>query len=501
VIDLSDQAGKSLDQQVGRMRSQLALIERERGGQAGSAGSRQSTEDLRAAIEELYVAEEELRLQHEALLSARAGLEDQQRRYEELFQLAPDAYFVTNPLGILREANRAAADLVGVEPRFLLGKPLMSFVDGNDRPDLRALINTFGSATHVADWSLRLLPRNGDPIAVSVSASAARDGRNELVGIRWIVRDVSVRERSERALLTLADKRQAILDAAPVGICRLDGEGNIDLVNAAATHLLGRSDADLRGRQLLDVFVEGQTDAEVTGDSLVRLERAFGGLHPGSGQWDYTEPAGGRRLSLSYALATVVEGGTLVGCVVSFVDITDRRRLELDLRRRADRDPLTGLLNRGAFERELERELGLASRYQTPCAMLVLDVDGLKGVNDDHGHLAGDALLKAVASVLHERLRTTDIAGRLGGDEFGVLLPQADGPAARTVAGEILAGVRGHELVPGEGGGSASVSIGIALVKIPGLRTSDVFRCADQAMYRGKNSGGDRMLVVEATLS
>jgi len=499
VIDLPDQPGNSLDQQVGRMRSQLASIERERAGQAGSAGVSQSTENLRAAIEELYVAEEELRLQHEELLSARAELEDQRRRYEELFQLAPDAYIVTDPLGIVREVNRAAAALVGVEPRFLRGKPLMTFVDGTDRPELRALINTFGTASQVADWSLRIVPRNGTPIAVSASASAARDGRNELVGIRWIFRDVTVRERSERALLTLADRGQATLDAAPMGICRLDGDGSIDVVNAAASQLLGRSPADLRGRQLIDVFVEGQADAEVTGDSRVHLERAFGALRPGSGHWDYIEPSGGRRLSLSYALATLIEADSLVGCVVSFVDITDRRRLEIDLRRRADRDPLTGLLNRSAFERELERELSLASRYRTPCAMLILDVDSLKSVNDAHGHMAGDAVLRVVATALEKRLRQTDIAGRLGGDEFGVLLPQADEAAARTVADEILAAVRAHDVGPG--GGTASVSLGIALVKIPGLRTSDVFRCADKAMYRGKKSGGDRMQVVDATLS
>jgi diguanylate cyclase (GGDEF)-like protein/PAS domain S-box-containing protein len=501
VIDLPDQPGNSLEQQVGRMRSQLATIERERGGQVGSAGVSQGTENLRAAIEELYVAEEELRLEHEELLAARAELEDQRRRYEELFQLAPDAYIVTNPLGIVREVNRAAAALIGVEPRFLLGKPLMTFVDSEDRPDLRALINTFGSASRVADWSLGIVPRNGTPMAVSASASAARDGRGELVGIRWIFRDVTVRERSERALLTLADRGQAILDAAPMGICRLDSEGSIDVVNVAASQLLGRSPADLRGRQLIDVFVEGQADAEVTGDSRVHLERAFGALRPGGGHWDYIEPSGGRRLSLSYALATLIEAGSPVGCVVSFVDTTDRRRLEIDLRRRADRDPLTDLLNRSAFERELERELSLASRYRTPCAMLVLDVDSLKSVNDGHGHLAGDALLRAVATALQKRLRHTDIAGRLGGDEFGVLLPRADEAAARTVAGEVLEAVRAHEIAPDGGGGSASVSLGVALVKIPGLRTSDVFRCADRAMYRGKNTGGDRMIVVEATLS
>jgi len=490
----------SLDRQIGRMRSQLSSIEDERRAGGARVGRTDSTEDLRMAIEELYVAEEELRLQHEELLGVRAELEDQRRRYEELFQLAPDAYLVTNPLGIVREANRAAAELLGIESRFLVGKPFATFVDAEDRADLRALVNEFGTAAQVDDWSLRLVRRTGAPITVSLSASAARDGRGELAGIRWIIRDMSARDRSERALLALADKRRGILDAAPEGLFRLDRDGSVDYANPAAARLLGRSEAELRGRQLIDVFVDGQSEEKVDGDSRVRLERAFGGLRPGSGQWEYTEPSGQRRVSLNYRLATVVEQGSVVGSVVSLVDITDRQLLERDLRRRADRDALTGLHNRTAFERELERELGLASRYRTLCALLLLDVDSLKVVNDLHGHLAGDALLRAVALALRRRLRQTDIAGRLGGDEFGVLLPRADETAARTVAGEILAATRAHEIAPGTGAPGASVSIGIALVKIPGLRTTDVFRSADEAMYRGKNTGGDRIVVVDATL-
>jgi len=122
----------SLDRQIGRMRSQLSSIERERRAEGAPEGRTESSEDLRMAIEELYVAEEELRLQHEELLGVRAELEDQRRGYEELFQLAPDAYLVTNPLGIVREANRAAAELLGIESQFLIGKPLATYVDADD---------------------------------------------------------------------------------------------------------------------------------------------------------------------------------------------------------------------------------------------------------------------------------------------------------------------------------------------------------------------------------
>jgi diguanylate cyclase (GGDEF)-like protein len=187
-----------------------------------------------------------------------------------------------------------------------------------------------------------------------------------------------------------------------------------------------------------------------------------------------------------------------VGAVVTLFDISERRALERDLRRRADHDALTGLLNRSAFERELEREVALASRYGTSCAFLLLDVDALKAVNDRYGHLAGDAVLRSAAMALKARLRQTDIAGRLGGDEFGVLLPRADEAAARTVGEEIVAAVRAHPI--GADGPRTSVSLGVALVKIPGLRITDVLRCADEAMYRGKQGGGDRIVVVDATL-
>ena len=485
------------EEQIERMRSQLATIE-EHGAQREAGEQTGVTEDLRVAIEELYVAEEELRLEHEELLGARSVIEEHQRRYEELFQLAPDAYFVTDPRGMVREANRSAAELLGIEPRYLVGKPLATFVDLGDRADLRGLINSFDGTTRVDDWCLRLSPRQGKPIPASITATAARDVRNALIGIRWLVRDVTVRERNERELLALADRRRAILDSAPEGICRLDADGSVVYANPAVERMLGRSETDLRISPLIDVLVDGQARTELEGDSRVRLERAFAGLRPGTGQWDYATPGSDRTITLSYNLAAVASRGQVEGAVVTLSDVTERRQLERDLRRRADHDALTGLLNRSAFERELERELALGSRYRTTCAVLLLDVDSLKGTNDAHGHLAGDAVLRTVANTLRSRLRQTDIAGRLGGDEFGVVLPRADESAARTVAEEILAAARGHAVAPG--GLGASLSLGVALVKIPGLRATDVFRCADRAMYEGKHAGGDRIVVMDATL-
>ena len=118
-------------------------------------------------------------------------------------------------------------------------------------------------------------------------------------------------------------------------------------------------------------------------------------------------------------------------------DITDRRRLEDQLRHLADHDPLTGLLNRRGIDRALAQHVARGRRYGAEGALLVLDLDGFKAVNDSLGHAAGDELIVTCAAALQNRLRETDILGRLGGDEFAVLLP-AEGEAEAVIVAEAI---------------------------------------------------------------
>src|SRR5207244_7397167 len=115
----------------------------------------------------------------------------------------------------------------------------------------------------------------------------------------------------------------------------------------------------------------------------------------------------------------------------------------------ADHDPLTGLFNRRRFEREFSRELSAAGRYGGGGAVLIIDIDNFKHINDTLGHNAGDEVMMEVAHLLRERVRDTDILARLGGDEFGVLLPHAGADHAETLARALLDAVRGHSIVLG----------------------------------------------------
>ena len=178
-------------------------------------------------------------------------------------------------------------------------------------------------------------------------------------------------------------------------------------------------------------------------------------------------------------------------------DVTERRRFERELRQLADHDPLTGLLNRRRFEQELDRHVAEVARYGPRGALLVLDLDHFKYVNDALGHHAGDELILSVAGLLSRRLRETDTMARLGGDEFAVLLPHADIAEARQVAEALVFTVREEaSVITGDRPRRVTTSVGIAPFTGAGLTGEQLLIEADLAMYEAKEAGRDRYAVV-----
>jgi diguanylate cyclase (GGDEF)-like protein/PAS domain S-box-containing protein len=169
-------------------------------------------------------------------------------------------------------------------------------------------------------------------------------------------------------------------------------------------------------------------------------------------------------------------------------DITERRLMEERLRHLADHDGLTGLFNRRRFEEELERHVSEARRYGTPGALLLIDVDGLKSINDRGGHRAGDTALVAVARVLRGRLRQSDVIARFGGDEFAVLLPHATVADAAKVGGALAERVREGISTPA---GPVTVSVGVGRLGNGVASPDEALSRADASMYRSKARGGD----------
>lgn len=166
-------------------------------------------------------------------------------------------------------------------------------------------------------------------------------------------------------------------------------------------------------------------------------------------------------------------------------DLAGAERRITELEARADIDPLVDILNRRGFERELARSLAYVRRYGTAAALMFIDLDGFKAVNDRHGHAAGDALLRAVATTLSRSVRASDVVSRLGGDEFGVLMWNLDETRANAKVDELEAMIAGVRVDHGADTLSVGASAG-AVALDPDASAAAIIDAADQAMYARK---------------
>ena len=182
--------------------------------------------------------------------------------------------------------------------------------------------------------------------------------------------------------------------------------------------------------------------------------------------------------------------GTPLYFIGQAADVTEHRLREQRLRHLADHDPLTGLVNRRGFGRELRRHISRLARYGAKGALLMVDLDNFKAYNDAHGHAGGDVLLQGVANSLGARLRAGDVLGRIGGDEFCVLLPEVTPDQAEVVAAALVQAVRELDA---DSSPSVTASVGIfCFGQDDGLSEHHAMVGADLAMYAAKHAGRDR---------
>ena len=177
---------------------------------------------------------------------------------------------------------------------------------------------------------------------------------------------------------------------------------------------------------------------------------------------------------------------------VAMAGLQTLRRSRAQLARLVTQDPLTNVLNARAFADRLSQELDRNRRYPRPLALMYMDLDNFKVINDTHGHQTGDAVLRLVADAMRSSVRQADVVGRLGGDEFAVLMPETDAQLADGAAKRLIAGLR----TVFKGTPNVTASIGVVSCTSTDASTDDLLRRADQAMYDAKKSGKDRVVQV-----
>ena len=238
----------------------------------------------------------------------------------------------------------------------------------------------------------------------------------------------------------------AVLDAAASLIVVVTPAGELVRWNRACERLLGYTADELRGGNGLQLLVP-EDEHERVREALAALGRGESPV-PVELHW---RTKGGELRQIAWSnTALTAPDGRVSHVVATGIDVTDARAMEQRLRRLADYDALTGLVNRRRFEEELNRHLARGHRYGLEGSLLVLDLDNFKQINDSHGHREGDRVLSAVAGALALRMRESDTVGRIGGDEFAVLLPRGGRAEAQTGGGLAARGDRrrGHSQSP-----------------------------------------------------
>jgi diguanylate cyclase (GGDEF)-like protein/PAS domain S-box-containing protein len=295
-----------------------------------------------------------------------------------------------------------------------------------------------------------------------------------------------------------ADRWRAAFEAAPLGMAKVSLDGRLVEVNPAFCTLFGEQERALLGRRLSSL---------VYPDDLKALEQT--GSPPGTRGAPRDEVrlvCAGGRLRWCEMVSSVLRDpqGRAENVLVNVVDITRHKRSQAALRDLATRDPLSGLANRRWFELQLAHHLRTCADEGPRGALLVMDLDNFKAVNDTLGHQAGDRLVIEVAVTLRRHLRDRDLVARLGGDEFAIVLHDGDAWAAEAVARKLVLAVRDEvwtdmsAALSGTGGG-VTMSVGVAPFELlPGNGARDALKAADAAMYAVKRSGRHGYAVVGA---
>ncbi len=416
-----------------------------------------------------------------------------ERKFRALLEAAPDAMVIVDSHGHIALVNAQAERMFGYRRQELVGKGISELIPKRLRPEHRHHVKAYGRDAVArpmgGDHELYALRKDGSEFPVEISLSPIETDEGMMVSSA--IRDITARKRELVELRTAEALFRGAFDGSPIGMALADAEGRVVRVNSALCDLTGRSAKDLAGQRFdnLTLVADAGEERQVVGALLsgerdqYKVETRF--LH-----------ASGSPIWVSVQATTITDAaGAPRRFLVQVQDVTHRRHYEENLHYLATHDPLTGLHNRASFANQLDAHADLVRRYGSDGALLLLDLDHFKYINDTLGHAAGDQLIGRVATVLQGRLRDSDVLARLGGDEFAALLPRATVQAAQKVAQDLLDAL-GEERIalPGAGQRTMTASIGIAMFEAAAdLRGEDVLVSADLAMYDAKEAGRNQV--------
>ncbi len=409
-------------------------------------------------------------------IAERKAAEQALRESEERFRVLHEASFGgigIHDQGVILECNQGLADMTGFPLDELIGMNGLLLI----APQWRDLVTRNIRDGYAKAYEVEGLRQDGAVYPLEIRGKSI-PYRGRIVRVAEF-RDVTERRRAEERQRLAA----AVFEAAREAIVVTDIDGNIVAINPACIAMTGYAEAEVRGQSLR--MLQSDRQSETYYDAIWRTV-ARDGVWQGE-FWSRSKDGG-----LFLALVTFCEvrdaANQLAHYLIVATDITHQKETEQRIEHLAYYDALTDLPNRALLTQRAELALALADRRREELAVLFLDLDRFKEVNDSLGHAEGDALLVQAAARLRELMRETDTICRLGGDEFVLLLPDTGQPGASRLASKVVAAfdqpfiVAGHSL-------RVTVSVGVALYPHDGATFGELLKNADAALYRAKHEG------------
>ncbi len=416
-------------------------------------------------------------------VTERRRAEEALRRMAAMVATSTDGILAVDLNGLIVSWNLGAERMYGYSAEEIIGQHIGTIVPDAQSKELSDLLDRVRDGEPIQQIDTVRKRKDGSVVEVSISFSPLTDVNGTVVASAAIHRDISTTKRAAEALRASEERYRRMVETAYEGIWVIDARNMTTFVNPRMAEMLGRTVDEMMGRSVFD-FLDADSRASFDTSQPGRLQ-GFSQQH----EVRYTRKDGGDCWTLLSVSPNFDEAGRYAGSLAMVTDITERRRIQKALEYQALHDALTGLPNRLLLAQRLSAALISARAADEQVAVLILDLDHFKEVNETFGLQAGDRLLEQVGPRLRSEVRAEDMVARLGGDEFAVLLVKTDATAVNIAAARLLDALERPFEVEGQHL-DVAVSIGIAISPDDGDDPDTLLRRADIALFVAKQPRG-----------
>ncbi len=437
----------------------------------------------------------------------RSALQSSEARFRAISDASPLGIFVSDAQGRCVYTNAAYQTISGLTFEQSLGTDWIRAIHHEDRERVLDDWRAAAKGQESFQTEYRFLQEDERIVWTRVSSAPMLDGKKAYGRVKT-VEDITERKAAEfklraaeEALFEEKERAEVTLDSIGDAVLTTDLMGNLTYMNRRAEDMTGWSRAEALGQPLPVVFkiIEGTTQQIALNPALhaIKENRNVGLIAD-----CVLVRRDGIESPIEDSAAPIHNrDGQIIGAVIVFHDVSESRAMELKMSHLAQHDFLTGLPNRMLLTERLSRAIGLAQRHSKQVALLFIDLDYFKNINDSLGHVIGDQLLQSVAERLSANVRATDTVCRHGGDEFVILLAEIEQPQdAALIAEKLLAAFVESHLVGGQEL-NISLSIGISVYPDDGVDLDAVMQSADTAMYHAKATGRNNFQFFRADMN